>query len=226
VLNELYVYNIDSPGVTKISDVCEALYPAWSPYDPQANHGYVVFITSYLECLPTGETKHMSYIDVDTGDVGYLPTGIWTAYRTDPEFTPGGEHVIFAEFTLGNSDIHMMDFPSGDNEHSLTDYGSEFNCTMSPDEMMIAYASSREDNTDVYVRYLPGGAETRVTYHVAIDKFPTFSPDGKKIAFVSYRDDGNHAEIYITNLTGDYFFNITDDPYHNDLAPHWSGEIF
>ncbi len=225
VLSEIYVYDIDTTGVTKISSACETLYPDWSPSTGPIDQGYIVFVTSYLECLPSGETKTLAYVDALSGDIEYLPTGFFTQYRTDPEFSPDGAKVIWAEFAMGKAVIQQMDFPSGDNVTDLTDYGQEFQCTFNPDGTMIAYSSTRNDNTDIYIMEISSGIETRITYDIAPDEYPTFSPDGQRIAFATYRD-GDHSEIYITNLTGEYFFNLTDNPDSDDYGPCWSGEIF
>jgi len=226
VLNELYVYDIDSGGTAKKSVVCQALYPDWSPPDMIPGSSYALFITSYLECLPSDAEKYIGYIDLDTAEVDYLPTGYLTQYRTDPEFSPDGSKVIFTEFALGNSKVHEYDFPSGDNEVTLTDFGMEFDCTYSPDGSMVAYASTRKNNTDIFTMNLDSHVETRVTDSIETDKQPAFSPDGQRIAFVSYRDSGVYADIYVTNLTGDYFFNITNTPTSDDLSPSWSNNIF
>jgi Tol biopolymer transport system component len=226
VINELYIYDIDSGGTSKISVVCKALYPDWSPSGIIPSSSYGLFITSYLECLPSEAEKYMGYIDIDTSEVEYLPIGYYTQLRTNPEFSPDGSKVMFAEYALGEWKVHEYDFPTGDNEVTLTDFGMEFDCTYSPDGSMIAYASTRKDNADIYIMNLASHVETRVTDDIESDTHPAFSPDGQRIAFVSYRDNGLHSDIYITNLTGDYFFNITNNPTSDDVSPSWSNNIF
>ena len=226
VLNELYIYDIDSGMTSKISHLCQALYPDWSPPGVAPGTGYSLFITSFLNCLPSEAEKYLGYIDIDTGIITYLPIDFYTQYRSNPRFSPDGTRVMFSESALGVTLIHEYDFPSGDNQIMLTDFGQEYDCTYSPDGSLIAYASTRAGNTDIYTLNLATHEETRLTDSAASDEQPTFSPDGQRIAFTSYRDDGVWAEIFITNPTGDYFFNVTNEHGSQDVMPSWSMNIF
>ncbi len=72
--------------------------------------------------------------------------------------------------------------------------------TYSPDDIKIAFQSTRDGNDEIYIMNTDGSGQTNLTNNPAIDNLPTYSPDGIKIAFQSTRD-GND-EIYIMNTDG------------------------
>ncbi len=84
----------------------------------------------------------------------------------------------------------------------LTYDGSlSFTPAISPDGMLIAYASDRagDGQTDIWVRHINQPEPARLTDHPADEWLPRFSPDGSRIAFRSERDGGG---IYIVNTLG------------------------
>lgn len=217
--NEIYIYDIDTETVDKISDECEALFPNWS------SGGNMMFITAYVHCMNI-ITKQIAYFPLGGGDTVYNVMGPQFFSYSETDFSPDESHVLFIGHTIGNF-VFEFDFPSFENLTQLTTDGSEDYCTYSHDGSMIAYSSAREGNTDIYVLNLTSMDETRITFDPNVDTQPTWSPDGQQIAYVHYHDGfGDRTDIFVTSIDGQFNYNITNDPIHTDLTPCWSGYLF
>ena len=82
------------------------------------------------------------------------------------------------------------------------DSGLTTNGVISPDGLLVAYASDRsgEGNLDIWVKQVAGGEPVIcLTRDLADDLFPDFSPDGSRIVFRSERQGGG---IYLISTLG------------------------
>ncbi len=217
---ELYVYDIDSPAVEKITDECEALDPDWSP------SGLAIFDSHFAECLDI-ILFHMAYKPVDGGPTLDVPPQSY--YITDyyyPEFRGDEAKLLFTGSGIGVF-IYEVDYPSWENLKQISTFGSEINGTYSPDGTKVAYSSTRENDTDIYVMDLVAEEETRLTYFPEVDVQPTWSPDGTMVAFTHYLNDmGAESDIYVVSVDGEFWYNLTKEPDYADNEPDWSGNIF
>ncbi len=96
---------------------------------------------------------------------------------------------------------HALWMPDATFRQLTHDTGLTCGSAISPDGMLVAYASDRAepDNLDIWVQQVDGGSAVRITNDPAPDLDPTFSPDGSQIAFRSDREGGG---IYIVPALG------------------------
>ena len=112
---------------------------------------------------------------------------------------------------------------NGRNSQKLTDAGSDYSPSWSPDGERITFMSYRDRNSEIYVMDADGNNPQNLTNHPAEDWSPSWSPDGERIAFSSDRDgprDGPH-EIYVMDADGDNPQRLTNHP-DRDFLPSWS----
>jgi len=110
--------------------------------------------------------------------------------------------------------------------HRLTyDGGYSSMPAISPDGMLIAYASDRAggDQTDIWVRHINQPEPTRLTDHPADDMQPRFSPDGSRVVFRSERDGGG---IFVVNTLGGEPRKLASSGLFPRFSPDGSQVIF
>jgi Tol biopolymer transport system component/DNA-binding winged helix-turn-helix (wHTH) protein len=130
-----------------------------------------------------------------------------------PDYSPGGEKVVFASNRSGGFGIWVCD-SGGANPAQLIDRGPYLTGTprWSPDGRWIAFDSRSNDaghegNADIYLISAEGGQPRRLTSDPAEDVAPSWSRDGKWIYFGSTR--GGAMQIWKVPAEGGQATQVT-----------------
>ncbi len=144
--------------------------------------------------------------------------GAGQATAQPPQTAP---QIFFSAFYGGQWDIFSIS-PDGATLRQITnDIFEDRDPAISPDGLLMAYASRRAGNWDIYLLDFVTGAETRLTTHPHFDGAPTWHPNGRQIAFESFRS--GDLDVWMINANGDTPpQNLTADSPAQDYAPAWN----
>lgn len=136
--------------------------------------------------------------------------------RTQPQFSPDGQKIVYVSDIDGNSEIYMIE-KNGENRINLTNnlaYDSE--PVFSPDGSKIAFVSKRSENFEIYLLSLEDNNLKRLTVNGYYNSQPRFSADGKTIIYLSGKDIyGEGYDIFAMDLEGKVRRNLTNYPNTN-----------
>jgi len=111
-----------------------------------------------------------------------------TMYDDNPQYSPDGQHIVFASNRSGSDEIWVCD-REGRNPIQLTNQSAQDAGTpgWSPDGRQIAFDSVLKGNRDIYVISANGSNLRRLTEEPGGDYCPSWSRDGRWIYFGSNR---------------------------------------
>jgi TolB protein len=152
-----------------------------------------------------------------------------------PAWSPNADRIYFDSDRAGGIHAFSMN-PSGLDVRQITmsDDGSEFTPSASPDGRLLAYEHDASDlsNGGIYLarrhdRDFAGARQLTLNPAVSTggyDTHPEFSPDGSTLAFLRVLNDQRPtamSAIFIINIDGSGLTQLT--PYDlNAIGPRWS----
>ena len=99
------------------------------------------------------------------------------------------ERIFYISMQPGNLDIYSFSKPGVQPRRLTTDFGLDYNATISPDGHWLVFTSERNGNPHLYVLDLKKGGDPRpLIQSEFMEDQAVISPDGKTIAFVGTRD--------------------------------------
>ena len=224
----LWYKNFSSNLITKISDAAAAGYqPGFN-----AENNEIVFreddfskgkrISSLVSYNPL--TQKSTVLDEDIRDLKVLRNGSSLSYYTK-ESEPRPVSIKNAlqkvsssgiAVTIENTKIIVYE----DNVKRVLDpleNGNYIWPSLSPDKTKLVFTCI---GRGTYISSLDGKVLTKLGYA----NYPTWSPDGNWILFMKDIDDGHKvisSDIYITDLNGGRYFNLTLDKNRVSMFPVW-----
>lgn len=112
--------------------------------------------------------------------------------------TPDEQRVVY--YDEGNLWIVDID---GSNRTQLTDGGSDWESTVSPDGTTILFTSERSGNEDIWSMGIDGSNPVNLTNHPGGEAWPSFSPDGELIFFGTDRLDPESERLRTMVMNAD-----------------------
>ncbi len=205
---EIYLLNVDGPGVTRLSNNPGAdIFPAVSP------DGTKILFTS-ARAAP--DPADLYVMNADGSNVTRLTTegfnrhGVWSR---------DGSRIAFTSNRDGNDEVYVMN-ADGSVQVNLTKHAAQDMVPhWSPDGTRIVFQSDRDGNNEIYVMNRNGSNLINLTNPPAADELPRWSPDGSRILFITNRD-GNY-ELYLMDPDGSNLVNVTNHPAY-DAWGDWS----
>jgi Tol biopolymer transport system component len=178
------------------------------------------------ESVPGISIEADAMVDIRTGRVTPLPTGIASLQNASGfAVAPGGDALLF-EASAGGSDRNQISVANvdGTNARQLTDAsGGASDGAWSPDGMKIAAVlylegGSRDEAALVLIDVATGEATQLATGDIGI---PRFSPDGRVIRFLSFaKREGNDSDILEVPVEGGDVTLVHEDvPWNATLSP-------
>lgn len=129
--------------------------------------------------------------------VSYSPVGS----DFDPTLTPDGRRIVFASTQHRHTaDIYVKDIDGQVVTQLTNDPADDVMPAVSPDGMMIAFASNRGGNWDVYVMPVTGGRAVRVTSDPSDELHPSWSPDGSRLAYCRMGEVSGRWEMWVAGV--------------------------
>ena len=133
-----------------------------------------------------------------------------TSYSNSPEYSPGGQKIIFGSGRSGFQEIWICESDGTSPrqltflEHQLTGFGS-----WSPDGKQIAFQSLKKGNYDIYIVNVAGGFPRQLTTWDSDEHSPTWSRDGRWIYHSSNRT--GRPELYKISVDGGDAVKLTEN---------------
>jgi Tol biopolymer transport system component len=149
------------------------------------------------------------------------------ANDTNPDWSPDGHQIVFANDQSGDNNLYVMD-ADGQNSHPLTNppNGNQDNPMWSPDGQSIVYiflqrADHIKYNPQLMLFDLRTQTNRYLTSNIDDALVPYWSPDGTQIAFITASQDRFAYDIMsITVKTGEMqALTLTT---RNEFSPAWS----
>jgi len=141
-------------------------------------------------------------------------------------YSSDGLKIIYQVYNNDNWDIYEYEMNSQSTKQLTFDTAHEENPAYSPDQIHIAYTSTKDDHRDVdynqklrdiYTMDLQARYETNLTTNGSNDWKPRFSNDGNFIVFVSERSDLRN-NVDITQIYSHIFIMEADGSFQLELT--------
>lgn len=164
-------------------------------------------------------------LELDTGEVAWVPTGQAVSCNNDHVLSPDGRALAVSSGRLGDdlSRIYTVDLASGQSR-LITPQPHSYLHGWSPDGQTLSFCGARMYGGalewDVYTVGVEGGPERRLTDAPGLNDGPEFSPDGKTIWFNSVRT--GRMQVWKMNADGTEQTQMTFDVGWNAWFPHIS----
>ena len=208
-LSDLYVLDLASDGVRRLTNGREVTDPDWAPAKQ------IVFSNA------VSHRADLIVADPDTGDLRQLTESETDVVNRRPSWSPDGTQVAFVNLRRGGGPGRLQAIGAdGRNRRTLSaapiDVAFGHRPVWSPDGSRIAFStllngrpspiSEQVIGRDLYVVGADGKGERRLTESAErgfTDRDPSWSPDGSQLAFESYdRDAPAKSTIYAVNADG------------------------
>jgi TolB protein len=121
-----------------------------------------------------------------------------------------GSHIYFVSNRTGRKQVWVMD-PDGANQRQFTRFNSDsIQPAVSPDGSKIAFTSWVNVNPGIFVFSVDPVRDLRFyNQRASVNSSPSFTPDGKQIVYSSSAPNDRCCRIYIANLDGSGWRNLT-----------------
>jgi len=173
---DLWIYDLSSATMTRLTFTSENLYPVWTP------DGRRIAFTSRRAGVAS---LWWTTTDGSGQAVELLPGDV---FRFPGSFTPDGRTLLFRQ-TSPETGMDLYALPLDSDRTLVPILVTPFNENspqLSPDGRWLAYASDQSGRYEIYLRAYPdGGAQTQVS--AAGGSEPAWSPDGRVLY---YRQEG------------------------------------
>jgi Tol biopolymer transport system component len=198
---------------------------------------------AYKEILKESDgEQYLTRIATKFMDIYNVIPVIATEYEEAfPMYSPDGSRIIYQANKYGNWDIFEYDITGQTTNQITYDPTHEENPVYSPDNMFIAYTSTKDDHRnvpyeqklrDIYIFDLNDKITTNLTSNSSNDWRPRYSRDGKMIVFVTERDDLRdvnyidiYSHIYLMESDGDFQMQLTNIEGNDGGAVMTGGEM-
>ena len=160
-----------------------------------------VTTTNVYTIAPDGTTEQLT--DVPRG-----------TYASRPFRAANAPLVAYYSNQDGQEDIYVLNLSTNRTQRVTKDATSDFNATLSPDGLLLAWVSRREDESgDIWLANVDGTNARAIAPSPDSDRTPFFSPDGTQLSFHSYRTGG--ANLFVVDVDGQNLRQIThgDHPF-------------
>jgi TolB protein len=227
---EIFVGDLTTGSVRRVTGHRrDSLSPSFSPDGRR--------IAYHSGSLPTSEDEPPPQYDIYVVNVDGTGVRRLTRdrlYSTEPEFSPDGRRILFAEARFTRTGrllerLAIMD-ADGDNRHALTAFGAadEVNAHWMPDGTRIVFELKNRPGagSDIATMDADGSNRRLLLGGPGFETQPVPSPDGTRIVFVSDRDRrgggsrGRRTEIYTMAADGTGVTRLTNNN-SPDVEPDW-----
>jgi serine/threonine protein kinase/DNA-binding SARP family transcriptional activator len=136
--------------------------------------------------------------------------------RKDPDWSPDGSRIVFAEVTAqGDDDLYLMNEDGGGRTQLTHEEGDEYDPAWSPDGSLIAFGfddlgHDAFSNSIFIVDPRTGELTELVTRQNERLGSPAWSPDGRRIAFSAYSQTG--WDLYVMDADGGNLTRVGGEP--------------
>jgi Tol biopolymer transport system component len=209
---DIYVVNIDGSHMADLTiSSAQNIDPIWSP-----NGKHIAFLSNR-----TG-AQEMYVMNPDGSNTKQITSSNST--HTNIAWSPDSKKLLYSE-DEGNElwDIFTVN-ADGSGQVRLTQ-NADYNgaSAFTPDLNKIVFISTRNNHTFQIWMMDASGSNPKLltTPPSASDTFFRLSPDGKRIAFTSNRNGGSNLEIYLMNLDGSSFSQVTPNSDYSE-SYSWS----
>jgi len=136
----------------------------------------------------------------------------------EPAWSPTGV-VAYQGFASNSAPHYIFIVPAGGGTPlRITDGGSEYSPSWSPDGSRIAY-TSYVTGGEIWTMAATGGDSTQITTGPLAEQLPRWSPDGSRFVYMAWQN--NNYDLWTVPSTGGTAEQLTDAP-GDDFWPSWS----
>lgn len=136
---------------------------------------------------------------VDQDGAGLRPV---TARGLSPQWTPGGQALVYMGSVGGDDPVLVTDLATGSQRTLSAARGVQgMSPAVSPDGRTVVFTRVDGNGADLFSVPFAGGTPQRITLGRGKGSYsPSFSPDGQRIAYSS--DRTGRREVYISDVDG------------------------
>ena len=220
----VFVFPVEGLGARAIKNIANRELDAMDSSIPHTI-GLLVDLTEDVDESDEGDnalTITPQWLITPTPTTSPTPTPTPTHTPT-VTLTPTGKIVFVAGFGDNNREIYVKN-SYGSNERNVTNHSeNDLFPVWSPDGLMIAFDTLRDDASDIYVMNADGSIQTDLMNEKGpSDNAPDWSHAGSQIEFQSGRD--GPTEIYVMEISGENVKRLTTSEANNivNWSPAWS----
>ncbi len=191
---DLFLYDIESEDLTRISRRLRAMMPAFSPDGRQIAFVHVEDGQNHLGLIPAGARSVRPDGSCTLEGKRKKDCIRWLIRRHDgtllgqPSFSPDGRRLVIDLYRNGRQDVWLVDIESGRLRPLTFDEAEDRDARFTPDGKAVVFSSDRSGIFNVYRLDLASGRMVRLTNVVggAFTPFLTESGDLLYSYFTSY----------------------------------------